>query len=1312
MDETAPPPPAPPSRPPRAPWLSSLASLLVPLGLSLATLAIGLWWLVSTTSGLGAAIKLTNSLSPQQIFARGIEGSLRAGARLERLEIRGADWAVEIDQLAVRPRSLLPDAGAIELETLSARRLLVDWLPTVPATAGSAPASLALPIKLLLPSVKLGEFAIGQRHSTPLLLSELSLAGEWDAQEIRVQDLAVRLDALQARAAGRMQARPPYAIQVEGSIESALAGHELAAQVKLDGRLEAMQVQARLASPGSPTRGSFSAELTPFGLMALGQLQLELEQWELADWVAGAPRARLDARAELLPQADAPNFTLAGSVSVRNTSPGPLNRGLLPVRAARGQLVWSADQLVIEVRELNGTRGQASGRLEWQPGGALGASAKVSGIDAASLWAGLAATDASGELQYSLAEGRQRLTGQLFNRGALPLSARVDLALSGQELRIAPSELRLGAGQAQLQGQIQLERPHRARLSAQLRELDLAQLVPGVATQLSGELDFDGQLSANPSGTARLALSNSVVFGRPLSGKASATLQDKKLEASAELNSRSTRLSARGGLGEGRSLEIELSAPALGELWPELAGRVQAELRLSGDWDAPQFVLHSNAEQLRLPGGHTVAQLALNSHGTLNTTTPFEFSAELNQHHAPTGDDASLATARLEARGTLGQQNLSLTARTQSDHPISAAARGGWHDQAWRGELLNAQVAVPTPFTLSQPARLVLGAKEQSLGPAEFSLAGARFWAVSFSRDASGTRTTGRFEGLRPQSLDPGRREFRRATRVGQRNPLSLRGQWDLAAAPLLSGSLQIERASGDLYAGVAAIAPLGLSQLGLKLEASSGRIHGDFRVAGSTLGQASGRLDAWADTAGTWRLAQDRPLQIDLDADIATLGWLGPLINDNVQIEGRAKAKVEVRGTPADPHARGSASADALRLAWVDQGLRLENGSATAELEDGVLVLKNLEFTGPPRVKPELEAAAAGIPAGPGSVRAFGRLALATFSGAFAIKAERLPVLQLPDRWIVASGEAGLALYGQRAELSAKLVADGAYIDFNKFERGPSLPDDVVVVRSGRDRPAPAKPPIALSLNATADLGPRFYIRGGGVESRLEGRIEVKGQAGALRALGSVQTVAGTYSGYGQRLRIERGIVTFQGRLDNPALNVLALRPSLPVSVGVAITGTALRPVVRLYSDPSMPEAEKLNWLVLGRPADGSGQDRAMLAAAAGALFAGQSDAATSTLMRNLGLDEISLRGSQSNSSLLPRETVAGQLRSSSSATQEVVALGKRINDKLYLSFEQAITGSSYAVALSYQLTQALSVVGRAGTTNAIDLVWTVAFD
>jgi translocation and assembly module TamB len=606
-----------------------------------------------------------------------------------------------------------------------------------------------------------------------------------------------------------------------------------------------------------------------------------------------------------------------------------------------------------------------------------------------------------------------------------------------------------------------------------------------------------------------------------------------------------------------------------------------------------------------------------------------------------------------------------------------------------------------------------------SFGPARFEARGTQFSTVEVQQRDGRWRMSGTFDGLRPQALDARASAARRVVRTdaATRQPLTLRGRWELELAATLTGVIIVERTGGDIYGGIDALHPIGISDLGLALSVVNDRVTGTAYVRGKALGRLDAAIDAYVDSSGAVQIARNRPFRIDVDAVLPDLSWMGPLIGDSVQVEGSGSIKTAISGTPADPTASGPIRASGLRIAYVEQGVRLDDGTLDANLEDGVLVVNELVFTGAPRVVPDDKRAAEAISfETPGRLRSVARIALRTLTGSVGIQAERLPVLQRRDRWMVVSGEGGITLAPKRADLYAKLQVDGAYIDFSRLRGARSLPNDVVVVRAQQEPKADAAP-VDVTLDVRGNLGSRFYIRGAGLEARLDGALDISGRPGQLLAEGNVRTRGGTYQGYGQRLQIERGILTFQGPLENPALNVLAVRTGLPVDVGVSIGGTAVRPIVRLYSDPSMPDVEKLNWLVLGRPpgaAGDGGQERALLSAAASALFAGQVDSASTSVMRSLGIDEISLRPGQDSSSILPREVVAGTLRSTTGTTaaSDFVAIGKRLNDDLYLTFEQAISGAASYVALNYQLSRRVSLIARAGTTTALDLVYSIAFD
>jgi translocation and assembly module TamB len=137
----------------------------------------------------------------------------------------------------------------------------------------------------------------------------------------------------------------------------------------------------------------------------------------------------------------------------------------------------------------------------------------------------------------------------------------------------------------------------------------------------------------------------------------------------------------------------------------------------------------------------------------------------------------------------------------------------------------------------------------------------------------------------------------------------------------------------------------------------------------------------------------------------------------------------------------------------------------------------------------------------------------------------------------------------------------------------------------------------------------------------------------------------------------------------------------------------------------------------VLGRPADQSRGDNIALVQAAASLLGGTGEGYPTRVVRALGFDEITVRSGQLGlASLLPSRGVAGALRSdeSSAATVagEIITIGKNIDESLTVSYQQAISDTSRFLQLNYQLSRHLSAVVRGGTDNALDLVYSIAFD
>jgi translocation and assembly module TamB len=222
--------------------------------------------------------------------------------------------------------------------------------------------------------------------------------------------------------------------------------------------------------------------------------------------------------------------------------------------------------------------------------------------------------------------------------------------------------------------------------------------------------------------------------------------------------------------------------------------------------------------------------------------------------------------------------------------------------------------------------------------------------------------------------------------------------------------------------------------------------------------------------------------------------------------------------------------------------------------------------------------------------------------------------------------------------------------------------------------------------------MGEQLRVRGRGLDAGLRGELRLTSPGGRLAVAGTLRTSDGTYQAYGQKLAIDRGVLSFSGPVENPRLDIEASRPDLDVRVGVLVTGTALAPRIRLFSDPEMSDLDKLSWLVMGRASETvGGADTALLERAALALLSGEGPGVTDRLIRSIGLDEIGVRQGQ------------GEVKDT------IVSLGKQISKRWYVGYERGLNATTGSWQLVYRIAQRLTVRAQAGGDNAIDLNWTL---
>ncbi|HVE53817.1 MAG TPA: translocation/assembly module TamB domain-containing protein, partial [Ramlibacter sp.] len=303
-------------------------------------------------------------------------------------------------------------------------------------------------------------------------------------------------------------------------------------------------------------------------------------------------------------------------------------------------------------------------------------------------------------------------------------------------------------------------------------------------------------------------------------------------------------------------------------------------------------------------------------------------------------------------------------------------------------------------------------------------------------------------------------------------------------------------------------------------------------------------------------------------------------------------------------------------------------------------------------------------------------------------------------DRQLTVSGPVAARMDSGGTTVTGDLSVDRARIQIPE-ESPPRLGDDVLVRNAPglptteaerKQRPAPKEPGRAVSLRVNIDLGSDFRLSGRGVDTRLAGTVQVVGASlGVPQITGLINAVGGTFEAYGQRMNIERGELRFTGVADNPALDILAVRPNMTQKVGVLVTGRAQAPHIELYSEAGLSDAETLSQVVLGRSSSGGGAETALLQRAATALLAGRGGTGKGIVSR-LGVDDLSV--------------------SPDSTSGAVVRVGKRFAQNFYAAYERSLSGAMGTLFIFYDVSRRVTVRAEAGERTGVDLIFTFAFD
>jgi translocation and assembly module TamB len=526
----------------------------------------------------------------------------------------------------------------------------------------------------------------------------------------------------------------------------------------------------------------------------------------------------------------------------------------------------------------------------------------------------------------------------------------------------------------------------------------------------------------------------------------------------------------------------------------------------------------------------------------------------------------------------------------------------------------------------------------------------------------------------------------------GWEGDLTLGGRLAISTGTRTEIDLQVERRQGDLLVREeTGLQRLGLEELRASIEARDGAWTFSAGFAGRQLGAASLLAVAQTSPRALWP-EPTAPLRGIVDAGAANLGTWGAWLPAGWRLGGELRLRAALGGQFGGPQWTGELRGQGLSVRNLLQGVSISDGDLAVTLQGTTARIDRARARG-----------------GNGHISASGDATLGEQPRArLQLTAEQFQALGRVDRRVVVSGQAQADLDARGVRVTGRLGVDEALIDFTRAD-APTLAGDVFVQRAeAQTTPVPERAPVidpatgrrvlgpgpsrSVDLDLAVALGEKLRLRGRGLDAVLRGDLRLTSPQNRLAIQGTVRVADGTYVAYGQNLRITRGLLVFGGVPENPRLDFQATRPNLDVAVGVAVTGTAADPRVRLYSDPEMPEMEKLSWLLLGRASDGLGRDdMALLQRAALAVLAGEDSRSPNPLTSVLGIDDLSVRQSDGDT----RDTI--------------VSVGKQLHRRWYLGYERSLNATAGTWQLIYRLAQRFTVRAQSGEDNSLDLIWTL---
>jgi translocation and assembly module TamB len=279
-------------------------------------------------------------------------------------------------------------------------------------------------------------------------------------------------------------------------------------------------------------------------------------------------------------------------------------------------------------------------------------------------------------------------------------------------------------------------------------------------------------------------------------------------------------------------------------------------------------------------------------------------------------------------------------------------------------------------------------------------------------------------------------------------------------------------------------------------------------------------------------------------------------------------------------------------------------------------------------------------------------------------------------------------------------------------------------VILEGAPKRAEKSSLLALDVQVRFILGERVLAKVEGIDAQLDGGIDLMFQSlDKINSKGEIRVVKGRYRAYGVDLEIVRGRLFYAGGpVNQPTLDILALRTIGDVRAGVMAGGILRAPVIKLSSEPAMPDVDILSYIVFGHPLGNSSnsEQAGMMAQVAGVLLSkGQSVVLQEQIKHRLGLSTLELQSGSAEAAarmgykeIQVAPAAVASVKQAAGVSQTMLTVGKYLTPQLYFSYGRGLFTGGNLFRLRYDLFKRWQVETQTGSESGVDLYYKIDFD